>query len=88
VADEHYRDVDDSDFDKATAGSSEQAAQNPAQSTPNKAGQPQTSENEPSENGSENPANRELSETAVGGELSTLGLEPRTYGLKVRCSTN
>lgn len=24
----------------------------------------------------------------AGGQVRTLGLEPRTYGLKVRCSTN
>jgi integrase len=57
IADAHYRQVLDGDFAKAIAGPSNQAAQNPAQSTPDKAGQTRTTENEPSENHSEKQEN-------------------------------
>ena len=87
VATTHYLQVRDSDFEKAISNPSE-AAQNQAQQADNstrtkqKASMP-TNHNRPQLPGDANQCNH-LRNSQVG----RLGLEPRTNGLKVRCSTN
>jgi hypothetical protein len=77
IADAHYRQVLDGDFAKAVAGPSQQAAQNPAQSTPDKAGQPRTTENGPSDNHSEKQEKPAL--CAAGGDEGDGRGRIRTY---------
>jgi integrase len=73
VAQEHYLQITDADF--------EHAAQKAAQSTPEKAGQTRTSENAESENHSEKPGNPAPCELAGVGGLGAPGFEPGTKGL-------
>jgi len=76
IADAHYRQVLDSDFAKAIAGPANSAAQNQAQSTPDKAGQPRTGENSESENHSEKQGKPALCEMAGVGGMGAVGFEP------------
>jgi len=77
IADAHYRQVLDGDFAKAIAGPADGAAQNQAQSTPDKAGQTRTTENAMGENRPENQAKPAL--CAVGGDEGDGRGRIRTY---------
>jgi hypothetical protein len=66
LADEHHRNVNDADFEKAIARPAGKAAQNPAQHTPEQARNDSKPDLAMSEDHSENQAKRDLCEAAGG----------------------
>lgn len=89
VARKHYLQVRDSDFERAAADpAAEKAAQNPAQHT---AADARNAPHQPPGTNANTPVLQGYATVCDGVQtegLSPLGLEPRTHGLKVRCSTN
>ena len=81
VADEHYRNVTDADFDKAIAGASNQAAQNQAQHTPETSRIELKPDLAMGENHSEKQAKRDLCEAAGGESMGPTRFELVTSSL-------
>jgi integrase len=78
IADDHYRQVTDADFERAA-----RAANALQQST-----ETRDSDGNRRNSESENKLDVRLSRENRTSRMSPAGLEPTTYGLKVRCSTN
>jgi integrase len=91
VARKHYLQVTEDHFERAATASvprDGKAAQNPAQKVSEDAGKSRKAHPAESTDPLHLPALTETFRHLPNTELSLLGLEPRTHGLKVRCSTN
>ncbi len=88
VARKHYLQVTEDHFDRAAGEGGTRAAQIPAQHTLEQAGTDRKGLPDSESETLALPGGAEVCGAVPGGSLSLLGLEPRTHGLKVRCSTN